>query len=203
MSHRRAKAGLPAAGLLVAALVAVLVVAGCAPSAAVASFDPAAPCPAEGQQPGAFPDLEALLPADLDGTVPDKVDSGRSCSAANLGALADRGVDELRFAGATWKTGGTSGVTLAVFAADDLTPDLMREFYETGAAEARRTDRYVVSDTTVGGRPARRLDVLGTDGTGQTVVAWPADDPGTVWVLLAADVGDTRVLELLETFGSR
>ena len=46
----------------------------------------------------------------------------------------------------------------------------MLEFYETGARGARRTEKLVTSDTTVGGEPARRLDVLGSDGTGQTVV---------------------------------
>lgn len=199
MSPSRAPGRLLAIGFL----AAVLAVAGCAPSSAVATFDPAAPCPAEGQQPGAYPELEAKLPADVDGTAPDKVDSGRSCSTENLGALADRGVDELRFAGATWKTGGTSGLTVAVFQAADLTPELMLEFYEKGASEARRTDRYVVSETTVGGRPAERLDVLGTDGTGQTVVTWQVPGEDVVRVLLAADVGDARVAELLETLGSR
>ena len=61
----------------------------------------------------------------------------------------------------------------------------------------------MTSDTTVGSRPARRLDVLGSDGTGQTVVTWPGDEQGTVWVLLAADLGDTRVAEILDTLGNR
>jgi hypothetical protein len=183
-------------------LAAALAAAGCSPPAAVASFDPATPCPAEGQQPGAYPDLEAMLPLDVDGTGPGKVDSGRTCTRANLGALADQGVEELRFAGATWKTGGTSGLTIAVFQADGLTPEQMLAFYEQGAGEARRTDRYVVSETIVGGERAQRLDVLGTDGTGQTVVTWQVPGEDVVRVLLAADVGDARVAELLETLGS-
>lgn len=197
---RAASRGLATGALTVAV---VLALAACAPSATVASFDPAAPCPAEGQQPGAFPELEAMLPADVDGTAPDKVDSGRSCTAANLGALADEGVDELRFAGATWRTGGTSGLTIAVFQADGLAPEQMLAFYERGAREARRTDRYVRSETLVGGERAQRLDVLGTDGTGQTVVTWQVPGEDVVRVLLAADLGDTRVAELLETLGSR
>lgn len=187
-----------------AALIAVSVLLGaCGTSAVAATFDPAAPCPAEGRQPGAYPALEALLPGDLDGKAPDSVDSGRSCTADSLGTLAERGVDELRFAGATWKTGGTSGLTLALFEADGLDTRQMLEFYETGARGARRTEKLVTSDMTVGGQPARRLDVLGSDGTGQTVVAWPAGRPGAVWVLLAADVGDARVAQILEVFGSR
>ena len=58
----------------------------------IASFDPAAPCPAEGQQPGAYPDLEALLPATHEGKAPDSVDSGRLCTDANLGTLAAAGI---------------------------------------------------------------------------------------------------------------
>ena len=58
-----------------------------------------------------------------------------------------------------------------------------------------------MSDTTVGGTDAKRLDVLGSDGTGQTIVTWPADEPGRVNVLLAADVGDARVAEALEALG--
>jgi hypothetical protein len=58
-----------------------------------------------------------------------------------------------------------------------------------------------VSETTVGGADAKRLDVLGSDGTGQTIVTWPADEPGRVNVLLAADVGDARVAEALEALG--
>jgi hypothetical protein len=191
--------------LIPAAVFAVsLLLAACSPGGtAVASFDPSAPCPAEGRQPGAFPELEALLPGDLDGEAPASVDSGRSCSADALGTLAERGVEELRFAGATWKTGGTSGLTLARFEADGLDTGQMLEFYETGARDARRTEKLVTSDTTVAGEPAKRLDVLGSDGTGQTVVAWPAGRPGAVWVLLAADVGDARVAEILETFGNR
>jgi hypothetical protein len=181
-----------------------LLLAACSPGGtAVATFDPSAPCPAEGRQPGAYPELEALLPGDLDGEAPASVDSGRSCTADALGTLAERGVEELRFAGATWTTGGTSGLTLARFEADGLDSGQMLEFYETGARDARRTEKLVTSDTTVAGEPAKRLDVLGSDGTGQTVVAWPAGRPGAVWVLLAADVGDARVAEILETFGSR
>lgn len=183
----------------------MLPLAACAasPGAPVVSFDPAGPCTADGQQPGAYPDLEALLPPAWDQRTPDNLDSGRTCTAEALGTLASRGVEELRFAGATWKAGGSSGLTMAVFQSDGLDPTMMIEFYEAGARTARRTDKYVVSDTTVGGEAAKRLDVLGSDGTTQTVVAWPAGQPGRVKVLLAADLGDTRVADILETFGSR
>ncbi len=79
----------------------------------------------------------------------------------------------------------------------------MLAFYEDGARKARRTDRLEVSDVAVGGTAAQRLDVLGTDGSGQTVVVWPANEPGRVNVLLAGNLGDAKVLDALESFGAR
>ena len=58
-----------------------------------------------------------------------------------LGSLADAGIAELRFAGATWQTGGTSGLTLAVFKADGLDATKMLEFYALSAESARRTEK--------------------------------------------------------------
>lgn len=190
---------------LVLAVLLVLSLAACAAAAdaPVISFDPTGPCTVDGQQPGAYPELEALLPAAWEDRGPDNVDSGRTCTKDALGTLAGRGIDELRFAGATWRAGGSSGLTVAVFEADRLDQAMMVEFYEAGARAARRTDEYRVSDVTVGGKAARRLDVLGSDGSTQTVVAWPADEPGRVNVLLAADLGDTRVAGILDTLGSR
>jgi hypothetical protein len=188
--------------LAIAALALVLAACGGA-GAPVLSFDPTGACTSDGQLPGAYPELEALLPTEVDGTAPTSVDSGRTCTPEALGSLADAGVTELRFAGATWTTGGSAGWTLAAFTADSLTPAVMRDFYETGARTARRAEKVAVSDATVAGLPAKRLDVLMSDGTGQTVVAWQAADDGPVWVLLAADVGDTKVATLLETFASR
>jgi hypothetical protein len=189
----------PAASLL----VAVLALGACGPSAPVVSFDPTGACTTDGQQPGAYPELEALLPDAVEGAAATSVDSGRTCTPAALGTLAEAGITELRFAGATWEAGGTKGWTIAVFTADGLTPAVMRDFYETGARSARRTEKVAVSDTDVSGTAGKRLDVLMSDGTGQTVVAWQPAADGPVWVLLAADVGDTKVASLLEAFGSR
>ncbi|HYO44060.1 MAG TPA: hypothetical protein VES19_12750 [Candidatus Limnocylindrales bacterium] len=191
--------------LVPAALVAlVLVLVACGDTGApVVSFDPTGACTADGQQPGAYPELEALLPTEFEGAGPTNVDSGRTCTPDALGSLADAGITELRFAGATWETGGAAGWTLAAFTAEGLTPAVMRDFYEVGARTARRAEKVAVSDSTVASLPAKRLDVLMSDGTGQTVVAWQPANDGPVWVLLAADVGDTKVASLLEAFGSR
>ena len=194
----------PRPRLLVSAALALVVLAACSgPSAPVVSFDPTGACTTDGQQPGAYPELEALLPTAYEGQAPTSVDSGRTCTPDALGTLADAGITELRFAGATWEAGGTKGWTLAAFTADGLTSAVMRDFYETGARTARRAEKVAVSDMTVAGMPGKRLDVLMSDGTGQTVVAWQPAVDGPVWVLLAADVGDTKVAALLEAFGSR
>jgi hypothetical protein len=185
-------------------LAATLLLVGACSSTdgGLGTFDPAAPCPAEGQQPGAYPDLEAMLAKDYEGRAPDTVDSGRLCSTEALGSLAEAGITELRFAGATWQTGGTSGLTLAVFEAGGLDITNMLDFYAIPAQSARRTEKLQRLETTVGSVPAERLDVLGSDGTGQTVVTWQAPGESVVRVLLAADLGDSRVADLLAILGS-
>jgi hypothetical protein len=186
---------------LAAVAVIALIVASCASAAIpVVSFDPASACTTDGRQPGAYPDLEALLPTAYRGKAPDNVDSGRNCTPESLGTLAEAGIDGVRFAGATWGLGGTSALTVAVFEADGLTPDEMLDFYAQSAGEDRHTDKLSTADVTVGDAAGRRLDVLGTNGTGHTVVAWPAEHANTVVVLLASDLGDTAVLEALDEF---
>ena len=195
---------MPLLRLSLVSLGFVAALAGCAPGpTAVVSFDPAVPCPAEGQQPGAYPDLEAILPTDHEGRPPDTLDSGRMCTPAQLGTLAAAGIHEVRYAGATWETGGTSGLTVAVFTGEGLDAPTMLEFYAAPAQSARRTEELVTSETAVGGTSAHRLDVLGSDGSGQSIVTWQPADDGPVWVLLAADIGDAKVAEVLETLGSR
>jgi hypothetical protein len=185
--------------VLAVALVLALALAGCGTATPVASFDPASACTTDGRMPGAYPELEALLPAAYEGKAPATVDSGRNCTPAALGTLADAGIEGVRFAGATWPLGGTSGLTVAVFEGDGLDPKAMIDFYEAGARAASRTEKLLSEDTTVAGQPARRLAVLRSDGSGQTIVAWP-DGEHRVMVLLAADLGDAKVAEAAEAF---
>ncbi|OGO55993.1 MAG: hypothetical protein A2V85_04250 [Chloroflexi bacterium RBG_16_72_14] len=190
-----------AAVLLVAVLGAA--VADCGGSSIpVISFDPASACTTDGRMAGAYPDLEAVLPTSYLAEAPDSVDSGRNCTPEALGTLAAAAIDEVRFAGATWDLGGGTALTVAAFEADGLTPALMIEFYETTARANRKTEKLVSSQARVGDRAGRRLDVLQSDGTGQTIVAWPSGVDGRVSVLLAADLGDTRVLAALEAFAA-
>jgi len=180
---------------LVAALS--LAVAGCGLMAG-ATFDPTGPCVSDGRAPGAYPDLEALVPATLDGRPPDRLDSGRNCSAGNLGTLGGHGIDEVRFAGGLWERGAESGTTLAVFTADGLTADWLGEFYENGARQSRKTSDIVITHPTVGGGQAFRMDLV-NDGRLQTIVTLDGDEPGLVRVALvssaARDVGEKSAHE--------
>ncbi len=182
-------------------MVLALVTAACGSATPVASFDPASACTTDGRMPGAYPDLEAILPKTYDGAAPTTVDSGRNCTTAALGTLADAGIQGVRFAGATWPLGGSTALTVAVFEGDGLEPSEMVDFYAKGAASASKTDKAQEKDTKVGGQPAKRLDVLASDGSGSTIVAWPGAAPGQVMVLLAADLGDAKVKQALATFG--
>jgi hypothetical protein len=102
-------------GLLVAALSATLVAcSGGTPP----SFDPTGACTTDGRAPGAYPDLESLVPKTYRGEPPVTLDSGRNCTAANLGSLASLGISEVRFAGATWAFGGERAVVLAILKRD-------------------------------------------------------------------------------------
>lgn len=189
---------LPSTPLVIALVVTVLTAACGGAGVPMVSFDPAGACTTDGRMPGAYPDLEARLPAAYASAVPDNVDSGRHCTAEALGTLAAAGIDEVRYAGSTWDVGGGAALTVAVFQADGLTPDAMIDFYKAGALANRKTERLADAGTTVAGLPGRRLDVLQADGTAQTIVAWPADTPGLVNVLLASDLGDRRVLDALD-----
>ena len=192
------------AGRLFAMLLLTAVVVGCAGSPIpLATFDPSSPCTTDGRQPGAYPDLEALLPPDYQGIKPTSVDSGRHCTKDALGTLATAGIIGVRFAGATWSLGGTTGLSFAVFAADGLTASEMIDFYGAGAQANSKTDTFQATDTAVAGRPARRLDVLQSDGSAHTIVAWSSKTGGIVDVLLATDLGDAKVLAALTELSAR
>jgi hypothetical protein len=186
-----------------------LLLAACGSAIPMVSFDPSSACTTDGRQPGAYPALEALLPAAYEGRSPDNLDSGRSCTPAALGSLADAGIDGVRFAGATWDLGGPTALTVAVFEGDGLTPDAMIDFYRLGGSGNSKLEKIALSDAVVGGRTGSRLDVLQSDGTAQTIVAWPAANDGRVaavdgrvFVLLSSDLGDANVLKALDEFGS-
>jgi hypothetical protein len=171
---------------LAAGLVAALLLAACGPASVYTSFDPSAPCSTDGRFPGAYPALESRLSASFLGRAPDTVDSGRNCSATELGTLAGHGIAEVRFAGASWFLSGNAGVTLAMFTGDGLTAEWLGEWYESSARAARNTREIDPTRPMVGGAQAYRLDTLNGDSV-QTIIDWKVPGEDAVYVVIAAD----------------
>jgi hypothetical protein len=171
-----------------AALIALVVIVGLALGGCGSAFNPSGPCTADGSAPGAYPDLEALVPTIFRSAPPKQLDSGRTCTKQALATLAAHGVGELRFAGATWATGTDSGLSLAIFtdaSGPPLDPAWLVEFYEQGANSGKDVQSVATTDYTIGaGIAARRIDVLNGESF-QTVVVWPRD--GRVAVALIGD----------------
>lgn len=170
-------------------------------------FDPTGPCTADGSAPGAYPDLEALIPATFRGVAPDSLDSGRACTPAGLGTLAATGLTELRFAGGTWTTGTSSGVSLALFRAPDLTADQVGEFYGAGARAGRNIDTVETTTIVVGDATGRRVDALNNESY-QTIVAWPRGDDIAIAIvgsfireIQTMEAHEVVVQEAIDAFG--
>ncbi len=188
------------------AIGAALLIAGCGSSGG--SFDPASSCSTDGRYPGAYPQLESLVPRSLGGRPAGRLDSGRSCTDAALATLKSHGVSELRFAGGLWEQGRNSGTTLVVFdSPQPLQATWLAEFYEAGARAGKQTDRIDTRQVTVAGTTAYRLDTLNDDSY-QSVVVWP--QAGHVVAALVAssvrevtsrEVHERAVTEALDAFG--
>jgi hypothetical protein len=151
-----------------------------------------------GKRAGAYPELEALIPASFGGKAPQMLDSGRNCTSAELGTLAGHGLTELRFAGGVWPD-GNSGVTLAVFTAPGLQSEWLAEWYEAGARAARVTGNIQLSKPTIADRPGQRLDVVNGEAP-QTVITWPSTRPDTVNVVISSDEPEDRIQAAVAAF---
>lgn len=188
---------LAAAGLLLAA---------CAGSAPPPSFDPATPCGGVDRQQmkGAYPDLEARVPTQVDGQAADSRDSGRFCSKATLGTLWDAGIHETQFGGGIWAIEPTSGTSLAgfqlsVFRAPGLTAQLMADEYKSGANGTSRVTIVSATNEQVNGRLGFRINLLNGDSH-QAIVVWPSADGAVIQVVIAADVGESKVQAAISAF---
>jgi hypothetical protein len=199
--RRDGPAGRAAAVLTIAAaLVAALLLAGCAEPAAT-SFDPAAPCAgaARQQMPGAYPDLEARVPRQLDGRAAGSRDSGRFCAKETLGSVYDAGVAEVRFGGSIWEVGERGGVQMAVFEGAGLTPELYAAEYRRAAEQDRATEAVKATTLEVDGRPAWRIDVVNSNSR-QAIVVWGSADGAVVQVVVAADVDEAQLQAAIAAF---
>lgn len=169
------------------AVAACGLVAGC--GAAGPSFSTSGPCLVDGRAPGAYPELETLVPTTFGGKAPTNVDSGRNCTDKALGSLTAHGVHELRFAGATWDGGAGAGTSIAVLAlpGDTLPVAWIEEFYESGARTASKTDNVTTSRPSFAGVGMTfRVDAL-NDLSYQSIVVWP-DGPIVRVAIVASEV---------------
>jgi len=183
----------------VMSLAMVAILAACS-GAATPSFDPTGACSGDGSAPGAYPDLEALVPTSYEDRAPNRLDSGRNCSDENLGPLADEGIDEIRFAGGTWEFGSDIAAVLAVFDAQGLTVDKMADWWESTARDSSRTEILGVTDADVAGRDVRRLDTK-TGERIQSVLVWEGKNPGQVNVVLSHNLPDPKIEAAVKAFG--
>ncbi len=184
--------------VLLAALLALL--SGACRATTAGSFDPAGPCDADVRLPGAYPELEALVPSRLLDEAPTQLDSGRNCPGPNLGVLADAGISEVRFAGATWSFGAERAAALAVFTAPGLTAELMADFYAVSGRDANRTELIAATTPTVAGRPGHRIDTK-TGERLQTVIVWPSAMTDRINVVITNDLPEARIQDALAAFG--
>jgi len=182
-------------------LAVLLLAAGCAANAG-ASFDPTGACSTDGKIAGAYPDLEALVPKTYRGAPPETLDSGRNCTPGGLGPLASLGIDEVRFAGGTWTFGADRAVVLAVFRTTGLDADDLATFFTPTAQTAARTKINSESTPTVAGRPGHRIDTT-TSETDQSVIVWPATEPGVVNVVISSDLPEARIQDAVDAYGGR
>ena len=148
---------------------------------------------------GAYPELEALVPVDLAGATPSTHDSGRLCSRASLGALADAGVTEMHFGGGTWDRGGGKGISLVTFEASGLTAKALFDSYVAGARANSQNHDIRTSEPTIAGVSGYRMDLLSGESF-ETLVVWPADRGGRVRVVLSADQTDADIQAAIGAF---
>lgn len=189
--------------VVAAALLALAVGASASACAgAPASFDPNGPCTTDGSASGAYPELEARIPTTYEGAAPGRLDSGRNCTSVNLGSLATEGFTEIRFAGGTWDLGGGRAAALVVFEAPGLTAGAIADFYAESARAADRTKITGESTPTLAGQATRRIDSK-TGERIQTVVVWPAADPGVVNVVITNDLPDPKIESAVAAFAGQ
>jgi hypothetical protein len=201
MSPRSTAAGRPVRRFAMTILgLALAVILGACSGATGPSFEPSGPCTADGSAPGAYPDLEALVPTSYEERGPNRLDSGRNCSDENLGSLADEGIEEIRFAGGTWEFGSDIAAVLAVFAADSLTVDAMADWWESTARASSRTQILGSTSAEVAGRTVHRLDTK-TGERLQSVLVWAGDEPGQVNVVLSHNLPDPKIEAAVAAFG--
>jgi hypothetical protein len=187
--------------VILLAVVALAISACTASSDVDAPFDPASACAGATRQQmkGAYPELEARIPAQVDGNDPSSRDSGRFCSKETLGSVYDAGVTEVRFGGAIWEVGDHGGIQLGAFEGTGLTPALLAEEYRRAADGAKTTEAVKATTLQIDGRPAWRIDVV-NGSSRQAILVWGSADGAIVQVVVAADVEEARLQAAVDAY---
>jgi hypothetical protein len=199
MPRLRARVPSRPASVIGLAVLVLSVTLGACSGQAPPSFDPTGACSGDGRVAGAYPDLEARVPPLLDGRAAANLDSGRNCTEANLATLANHGIGEVRFAGASWSDGGAKGRTLAVFSAPGLEWDWIAEWYAATADRGRHTEDIETIPVTIDGRPGTRIQLV-NDDRHQVVVVWPSADGAVTQVVIASDVPNAMIDAAIAAF---
>ena len=179
--------------------------ASCSPPAAAqrrASFDPTGACTGDGRAAGPTRTSRRASRRPTRRARPDTLDSGRNCSADNLGTLADAGHRRRSASPAGRGRSAASGLpVLAVFTRAGPDADALADFYEAAPVAAGRTITGQ-SEPTIAGRPGHRLDTQDRRRV-QTVVVWPAAAEDVVNVVITNDLPDARIQDAIDAFGDQ
>ena len=192
----------PAVVALASIVLAVVTLAGCSGPGGPASFDPAQACAgaAEQRMAGAYPDLEATVPAALYGDASTARESGRYCSPETLGTLSDAGFSEVHFGAGTWDRGSGKAVSLVTMEAAGLTAEAVFGSYLAGAQKNSKVHDVKPTRPTLGGLPGFRMDYINGDSSFERILVWPGDRAGRVRVILAADLVDADIQTAVDAF---
>jgi hypothetical protein len=196
-SPRRA-ISLPAAALTCAALVVAC-------SASASPPDPSSACNGADEQSAAgfYPDLEAMLPAQVGGQSLASVRSGRYCSAQTLGSLTKVGVHELQFAGGALPdpTNKGAGMALVVYRAPGMTLNELADAQANGAGNTQGAAGVTAEQTSIAGRSGIRIDVTVQSGP-EMMFFWPTALPGTFDAVTGIGASETQIQASVKAFGA-
>ena len=183
-------------------LVAAVLAAGCSASASVAaSFDPSAPCTADAKVPGAYPALEALIPAKVGDTA--HVSAG---FRPKLHGHQPGHAGRPRRRGGPFRRRGLAGLGGGRHHAGRVhgAGPPGRTGWGSGTRRRRRSARVTGSiqttRPTIDGLTAYRMDLVNGEAP-QTAITWPVRRRTPCASSLHADESEARIQEAIAAFG--
>lgn len=189
--------------LLAAVLAGASLLGAC--SASASPPNPSSSCNGADEQSAAgfYPDLEAMLPAQVGGQSLTSVRSGRYCSAQTLGSLTKVGVHELQFAGGALPdpTNKGAGMALVVYRASGMTLDELADAQANGAGNTQGAAGVTAQQTSIAGHAGIRIDVTVQSGP-EMMFFWPTSLPGTFDAVTGIGASETQIQASVKAFGA-